>query len=236
MFFIDDICYNFPRFDNTIIPFLLSVNRFFIALFICLPYDALRDSLVFIGLNPKICRYNFSFLDLCSMDKKMCGYHGRRPPSAVWSKTQYHIWCIWIMHIIDIVYSNCSIVAVKCISTTIDRNSIMATSHRIPMIVYSSLQIKSLGIWHYNQIQTYGTFVLIIIVYFPKNYTWYVHYKHKNTSHTSHAHVTEEWLCNGWEGCQKKLAFIELAAWFLTTLLFIFIQLNHWCKLIFTIY
>ena len=54
--------------------------------------------------------------------------------------------------------------------------------------------------------------IVIIIVYFPKNYTWYVHYKHKNTSHTSHAHVTEEWLCNGWEGCQKKLAFIELAA------------------------
>ena len=46
--------------------------------------------------------------------------------------------------------------------------------------------------------------IIIIIVYFPKNYTWYVHYKHKNTSHTSHAHVTEEWLCNGWEGCQKN--------------------------------
>ena len=52
--------------------------------------------------------------------------------------------------------------------------------------------------------------IIIIIVYFPKNYTWYVHYKHKNTSHTSHAHVTEEWLCNGWEGCQKNL---RLSSW-----------------------
>ena len=33
---------------------------------------------------------------------------------------------------------------------------------------------------------------------------------HKNTSHTSHAHVTEEWLCNGWEGCQKSL---RLSSW-----------------------
>ena len=64
--------------------------------------------------------------------------------------------------------------------------------------------------WCHNNMPFISTLHLIIIVSFPKNYTWYVHYKHKNTSHTSHAHVTEEWLCNGWEGCQKNL---RLSSW-----------------------
>ena len=94
------------------------------------------------------------------------------PPSTVWSNILPILNCAkyicsrWVMFIIDITFSNSSIIAVTVFFTKIDRNRFMATDV-MSMMVYSSLLFNFVRTYYDIQIRRYEASVVnnLIILY-----------------------------------------------------------------------